>query len=260
MQRRDVLAMTTAAVAAGAGPAAGADGRTGKTYVLVHGAYHGGWCWRDVAPRLRAGGHHVFVPTLTGLGERAHLVSPAVNLSTHVDDVVNLILWEELSDVILVGHSYAGHVVSLVADRLKPQLKHIVYLDAVLPKDGKPFLAPGIGEERAKTAKDGYLQEPPDVTWFGVPADHPQAGWVRRRLTHHPLPTLMETVRYSNGGPAGLPKTYVRCLKRREANTPDPIEPLVKGKPEWTWLTLDTGHDAMVTMPDELSRLLLAIG
>jgi pimeloyl-ACP methyl ester carboxylesterase len=265
MKRREMMAMAALGVAAAAPAAAQSGGNTrrkaaAKTYVLVHGAWHGGWCWKHVTPLLRAAGHRVFVPTLTGLGERVHLVSPSVNLSTHVTDVVNLIAFEELSDVILVGHSYAGHVVPLVADRIKPTLKHLVFVDAVLAQDGKPFLPPGAGEERAKTAKDGYLQDPPEVTWFGIPMDHPDAGWVRRHLTPHPLPTLMETVHFKNGGAAGLPKTYIRCLQRRDMSTPDPVEPLVKGKPEWTWLTIDTGHDVMVTKPRELAEMLLAIG
>ncbi|MBL8629315.1 MAG: alpha/beta hydrolase [Rhodospirillaceae bacterium] len=230
-----------------------------KVYVLVHGAWHGGWCWRDVAASLRAAGHVVFTPTLTGLGERAHLVNKSVNLSTHVTDIEQLFSFEDLSDVILVGHSYAGHVVPLVADRLKSKIRHVVFLDAVLPRDGHPFLAPGVGEGRAKTAIDGYLLAPMDVAWFGVPADHPKADWVRRHLTNHPLPTLMETVRYANGGTAGLPVSYIRCLKRRDVDQPDAIEAQVKANDGWRWLTIDTGHDAMVTAPDDLSRMLLTI-
>ncbi len=230
-----------------------------KTYVLVHGAWHGGWCWRDVANALRAAGHVVHVPTLTGLGERAHLVNSSVNLSTHVKDVEQLFTFEDLSDVILVGHSYAGHVIPLVADRIKNKIRHLVFLDSVLPHDGKPFLGPGIGEARAKTAIEGYLLPPMDVDWFGVPKDHPKADWVRRHLTNHPLPTLMETVRYTNGGPTGLPITYIRCLQRRDADQPDAIEAEVKANAGWMWRTLNTGHDAMVTAPDELSQMLLTI-
>jgi pimeloyl-ACP methyl ester carboxylesterase len=230
-----------------------------KNYVLVHGAWHGGWCWRDVATSLRAAGHTVFVPTLTGLGEKVHLVSPSVNLSTHVSDVENLIRFEDLHDVILVGHSYAGHVVPLVTDRVKGRIRHVVFVDSVLPHDGKPFLGPDIGEQRAKTAIAGYLLPPMDVDWFGVPKDHPKADWVRRNLTNHPLPTLMETVRYKNGGAHGVPKTYISCTVRRVPGQPDPAEALVKDKPGWTWRTLETGHDAMITAPDELSQLLLEI-
>ena len=259
MKRRDLMLAAGVATMAGTAQAQDNAGKS-KTYVLVHGAWHGGWCWRDIAAGLRAAGHTVFVPTLTGLGERVHLMNKSVNLSTHVTDVVNVFEWEELSDVVLVGHSYAGHVIPLVADRIKSKIRHLVFLDAVLAQDGKPFVPQAVGEERAKTAIDGYLQEPPGLDFFGVPADHPLAPWVKRRLTNHPLTTLMETVHYKNGGPAGLPKTYIRCLKRRDMSQPDPVEPTIKGKPEWTWLTLDTGHDAMITAPKELTAMLLAIG
>jgi pimeloyl-ACP methyl ester carboxylesterase len=259
MKRRDL--MIAAGVATMARTAQAQDSaKKPKAYVLVHGAWHGGWCWRDIAAGLRAAGHAVFVPTLTGLGERVHLMNKSVNLSTHATDVVNVFEWEELSDVILVGHSYAGHVIPLVADRIKSKIRHLVFLDAVVAQDGKAFLPPGVGEERAKTAIDGYLQEPPGLDFFGVPADHSLAPWVKRRLTNHPLTTLMETVHYKNGGPAGLPKTYIRCLKRRDMSQPDMVEAMLKGKPEWAWLTLDTGHDAMITAPKELTDMLLAIG
>ena len=231
-----------------------------KTYVLVHGAWHGGWCWRDVATGLRAAGHTVFVPTLTGLGERVHLMNKAVNLSTHATDVIKVFEFEELKDVILVGHSYAGHVIPLVADGVKSQIRHMVFLDAVVAQDGKPFLPQAVGEERAKTAIDGYLQPPPALDFFGIPADHPKAAWVKRHLTNHPLTMLMETVHFKNGGPAGVPKTYIRCLQRRDMAQPDPVEAMLKGKPEWAWLTINTGHDAMVTAPEELTAMLSKIG
>ena len=266
MKRREMMAMSAAssvtlAATVAAGTAAKAqDGANAKTYVLVHGAWHGGWCWRDVAADLRAAGHDVHVPTLTGQGERVHLMSPTVNLTTHVTDVVNLIEFEELSSVVLVGHSYAGHIIPQVADHLRERIAHVVYLDAVIARDGQAFLPPGVGAERAKDAIDGYLQPPPNVTWFGVPADHPLAPWVTRRLTNHSLNCLTETVHYKNGGDAGKPKTFIRCTKRRDMSQPDPIEPMIKGKPEWTWLTLDTGHDAMITARAELSAMLMGIG
>ncbi|MGZ0244868.1 MAG: alpha/beta fold hydrolase, partial [Alphaproteobacteria bacterium] len=107
------------------------------SFVLVHGAWHGGWCWRDVRRVLEEHGHTVFTPTLTGLGERSHLLSPDIDLETHIADVINLLVWEELNDVILVGHSYGGMVITGVADQAKDRLRHIVYLDAFLPADGE---------------------------------------------------------------------------------------------------------------------------
>ena len=103
------------------------------TFVLVHGAWHGGWCWRDVRAILESNGHLVCTPTRTGVGERSHLLSPAIDLDTHILDVANVLEWEELSDVVLVGHSYGGNVITGVADRMKDRLRHVVYLDAHLP-------------------------------------------------------------------------------------------------------------------------------
>ena len=108
-----------------------------STFVLVHGAWHGSWCWKRVRKALQDQGHQVFTPTLTGIAERSHLLSPTVNLDTHIDDVVNLIRWEELSDVVLCGHSYGGAVISGVADRIPDRIRSLVYLDAFLLEDGE---------------------------------------------------------------------------------------------------------------------------
>src|SRR3712207_5745958 len=113
------------------------EGKAMTTYVLVHGAWHGGWCWKKVVPLLRTAGHEVYTPTLTGLGERAHLLSPTITLDTHILDVVNVLEYEELLDVVLVGHSYAGAVISGVADRAPTQVAQLVYLDAFVPRDGE---------------------------------------------------------------------------------------------------------------------------
>src|SRR5207253_6592078 len=112
-------------------------GRALATFVLVHGGWHGGWCWRKLTPLLRAAGHEVYTPTLTGLGERAHLLGPGITLETHAQDVLGVLTHEELTDVILVGHSMAGAVIMVVADRAPAPLAHLVYLDASLPRDGE---------------------------------------------------------------------------------------------------------------------------
>jgi pimeloyl-ACP methyl ester carboxylesterase len=270
VKRREALGGLGAAAlmpgvpAAAVGAAASSTGAsmapaTASTFVLVHGAWHGGWCWRDVAHGLRAAGHAVFTPTLTGLGERVHLASPSIDLATHAADVIQVFEAEELQDVILVGHSYAGHVIPLVADAIRARIRQMIFLDAVVARDGQPFLAPEVGAARARVAIDGYLDPPPGLEFFGIPADHPLAPWVKRRITNHPLGTLRQVVRYRNGGPAGLPKTYIRCLRRRVMSQPDPVEVQLKGQPEWTWRTLDTGHDAMVTAPRELTAMLLEL-
>jgi len=262
MNRRKMLAVTGVAgssfAAQGGGRSSASEGAS-KTYVLIHGAWHGGWCWRDVRRGLQGAGHRVFTPSLTGLGDRVHLRNPKINLSTHVTDVINLLDFEELDDVILVGHSYAGHVVSCVADKVKERLRHIVFLDAVLAVDGKPFLPAGVGEARIKTAKDGYLMAVASLEFLGIPEGHPNADWVRRRLVEHPLPTLMETVVYENGGPSGIAKTFVRCTQNPRMADGDPVAELTKNDPEWRYLLIDTGHDLMVTAPDETARILMDI-
>lgn len=259
MTRRDLLTTATAITLAANANVAAETSR--QTYLLVHGAWHGGWCWRDIRVPLQAAGHAVFTPSLTGLGDRLHLRSPEVDLSTHVADVVNLMEFEDMQDVILVGHSYAGHVVSWVADKTKERLRHIVYLDAALPTDGESFLPPGVGEERMKVAKDGYLMAPNSMDFLGIPKDHPLYGWVEGKLVEHPLPTLMETVRFENGGPAGVPKTFVRCLQgsRMTSGEPDPVAAIAANDPEWNYITIDTGHDLMVTAPERTTELLLSV-
>src|SRR5262245_35158330 len=129
-------------IAAGAGLMTMIDATTAqaqgavKTFVLVHGAWHGGWCWRRVTDLLEKKGHKVFTPTMTGLGERSHLIDPKINLATHITDIVNVIKWEGLKDIVLVGHSYGGSVVSGVAEQAGDAIGSIVFLDAFLPENG----------------------------------------------------------------------------------------------------------------------------
>src|ERR1700704_1085203 len=130
-----------------------------STYVLVHGAWHGSWCWKRVRKALQAQGHEVFTPTLTGVGERSHLLSLQINLETHVNDVVSLIQWEELSDVVLCGHSYGGCVISGVADKMPSRLRALVYLDAFVLENGESLhdtLPPGQRDQQLEAAeRDG---------------------------------------------------------------------------------------------------------
>ena len=156
-----------------------------STFLLVHGAWHGGWCWKRVTPLLRAAGHEVFTPTLTGLGERKHLMSPDIGLDTHVQDVVGVLEYEDLRDVILVGHSYAGMVITGVAGRTPERIAHLVYLDAFVPEDGKSLMdyqPPEMAElfhEGTRTEGEGYKLPaviPPEV--FGVTGEADLA-WLR---------------------------------------------------------------------------------
>ncbi len=232
------------------------------TYVLVHGAWHGGWCWRRVEQRLRQAGHRVFTPTCTGLGERSHLISRDLTLDTLTDDICNVIAFEELSDVVLVGHSFGGIVISGVADRIPERLRRLVYLDALLVQPGQtPFdiLPPEAAAERKRMAQktSGGLSLPvPPASSFAV-TDPEDAAWVDRRLTPHPFSLYASPLNIRNPVGNGLPRSYIACT--------EPPYPVLRGvwewvrqQSDWEWLEIAAGHDAMVTAPEELTRMLLA--
>src|SRR5215471_9246086 len=168
-----------------------------KTFVLVHGAWHGGWCWRRVVDWLTADGHRVFAPTLTGLGERSHLISRSINLATHIADVVNLIQWERLSDVVLVGHSYAGFVISGAAEQAA--IASIVFLDAFVPSDGDCFVelaAPATREAIEAAQRQGDFTVPPRPAAF-FKVNEADRDWVDALCTPHPIATMLERITLS---------------------------------------------------------------
>ncbi len=232
------------------------------TFVLVHGSCLGGWVWRWVTPPLRATGHEVYTPTLTGAGERVHLAGPQVDLDTHVADVVNLLHYEDLTGVVLVGWSYGGSVVTGVADRAPERIAHLVYLDADVPRDGETSSPPGFHaakEAQAREHGDGWRLP---VTWGAddLPAELPAETrrWVFARLTPDLLKTRIQPIRLAGAG-AALPTTYVRCtvgydpadeIKRRE-------DARVRSEPAWRYRELAAGHGAPFTAPRAVADLLL---
>ncbi|MGF3022799.1 alpha/beta fold hydrolase [Methylobacterium aquaticum] len=236
----------------------------GLTVVLVHGAWHGGWCWVRVADILRGQGHRVFTPTCTGLGERAHLLSDTITLDTFVRDVAGVIAAEELTEVVLVGHSFGGLAISGVAEAMPERLRHLVYLDALIVQPGRaPFdgLPPEVVAARRRAAAEssgGLSLPPPPAAAFGVldPAD---AAWVERRLTPHPLSTYESPLPIQRPVGNGLPRTYVDCTTPSYA-TLDGVKDWVRREPGWGWRDLATGHDAMVSAPGPLARLLVELG
>lgn len=234
-----------------------------STYLLVHGAWHGGWCWERVARRLRTAGHRVFTPTQTGLGERCHLLSGNITMETFVQDLVNVVEFEDLSDIILVGHSYGGRSVAGLADRMPQRIRRLVFLDAGLPEPGKSYLdalPPDRREVRLKQAGESpgglSIAPPPDLD-FGV-VDPADAAWVRRHLTPQPLGSYSTPVPLRNPIGNGLPCTYIRCTDPLFPTT-DPSASYAKSRKDWEYMELKTGHDAMVTAPHELSDILLKI-
>lgn len=231
------------------------------TFVLLHGAFHGAWCWARVAPLLRAAGHAVFTPTQTGLGDRAHLLHPGITLSTFVDDLVAVLETEELTGAVLVGHSFGGNAITGAAERVPHRIRHLVYLDAVVPRDGVAPLDSSVpeiaAERRALAARTGNLSvAPPEPAVFGVP-EGPDAEWLRRRMTPHPFGALNTGIPLAQPPGNGLPATYVFCT--------DPIYgPLAWARDRaralpWAWREIAAGHDCMVTAPEATAALLMEI-
>ena len=231
-----------------------------STYILVHGAWHGSWCWKRVRQALQARGHQVFTPTLTGIGERSHLLSPQVNLETHIADVVNLIRWEELSQVVLCGHSYGGCVVTGVADRISESIAELVYLDAFVPENGQSLhdlLPPEVRNAQLQGAQqigDGWKVPPIPAEVFQVNAR--DLDWVNRQCTMQPLATFQQPVRLT-GGIARI-KNITFILASGWAPSPfSPFYERAKAK-GWKTLTMSCGHDVMLDLPEELTQELLA--
>ncbi|MGW4488316.1 alpha/beta fold hydrolase [Amycolatopsis sp. NPDC004368] len=229
-------------------------------FVLLHGAWHGGWAWQRVTPALRAAGHEVFAPTLTGLSDRAHLLSPAVGLGTHVQDVVALIEAHDLRDVVLVGHSYAGQIVTAVADRVPDRLAKRVYLDAFAGRDGEAaidLLPPQVaGHYRESVAGPGFgwLIPVRSLTVLGV-TDEADLAWLGPRLTPHPWLTYTEPLRLTGAG-SRVAAEFVECTDWMRVFRPHAERASALG---WPVHELATGHEAMVTAPDELAELLMGI-
>lgn len=236
-------------------------------FVLVHGAWLGGWCWQRVALALQQQGHRVHAVTLTGLGERAHLLSPAINLDTHIDDVISAIEVEELSEVILAVHSYAGMIGTAVADRLGKHLKHLVYVDAVVPQPGESWSSTqsaATQQERltAAQATTRFSFPPPDPAVFGLKDG--DLAWVKRRQTPHPGNTYQAPLAFDVQRVASVPRTYVSCTEPALA-TIEPSRLRVQDPQFWggAWgpkarmVELKTGHDPMVTEAAALTKILL---
>jgi pimeloyl-ACP methyl ester carboxylesterase len=230
-------------------------------FVLVHGAWHGGWCWSKVAAILRGRGHTVLTPTQTGLGERAHLLSRSIDLEVFVTDIVNMLKWEDLTDVVLVGHSFAGNSISGAADRVADRIRQLIYLDALIQEDGQSAfsqLPKDLVEARTRAAQEssaGLSMPTPPASAFGI-SDATQAAWVESRLTPHPLATYTAPLRLAKPVGNGLPTSYIICA--------DPIYQPAEASRQWVkahgWRVSEiaTGHDAMVTAPDVLADLLEA--
>lgn len=230
------------------------------TFILIHGMWHGGWCWERLAPLLRDAGHDVHAPTLAGLAERAHL-RDNIDLNTHVQEIVGLIESQNLRDVILVGHSSGGFMAPIVADRITERVAHIVNLDGMVPENGKS-LADLIGETWGffkKKAIEGGDEWwcPPILEWtFGVSGA--DLEWAQSKLTPHPLRTLATPVALSNSAAQSIPSTFIRCSDGMTEEEVADEEKKFTGL-GMKFLSLPTGHDAMITVPKELAGMLVGL-
>ena len=230
------------------------------TFVLVHGAWHGGWCWVRLARLLRDAAHEVHTPTLTGLGDRAHLARPEVDLDAHIQDVVALLEVEELRNVILVGHSYAGMIITGVAARAANRLSHLVYLDAFVPEAGKAlldYLGPRAEavRESARTAGEGWRVPSFPPERFGVTSQR-DTEWLQRRLVPQPLRTFEQPL--AAAGADKLRRTFVYCSSPAMGAF-DQFAERLRDDRKWQFHELKTGHDAMITAPGDVARILLPL-
>jgi pimeloyl-ACP methyl ester carboxylesterase len=244
----------------GAGQMARAEG-VKRPIVLVHGSWHGAWCWRSVERILRRAGHEVFVPTLSGLADRAHLATRALNLSSHVDDVARLLAVEDLESAVLVGHSYGGMVVTAAGAKEHMRLARIVYLDAMVPESGQcgfDVFSPAIAErwrKRAKEKGDGWLVPPMlSAKDMGV-EDAALAAKVDAKLTPMPIGTFEEKVTFDAAALKNVERAYVRCARFSGFG---PTAERVK-KLRWKVRELDCGHDAMLAAPEALAATLIEL-
>ncbi|MDH3327118.1 MAG: alpha/beta fold hydrolase [Gammaproteobacteria bacterium] len=229
-------------------------------YILVHGAWHGGWCWERVRVELEATGNKVYTPTLTGLGEQAHLLSKEVGLETHVGDILDLIESENLNDVILVGHSYAGIIVTLLTERVPKKLARIIYLDAIVPRSGQCFLD-CIGSEfrsyiesQVEQYGDGWKVPVVSKKVFGLESDE-DINWVMSKLVSHPYQTFIEPVYLESQNELKVPTSYINCIGDKPRGGLRSVQ--AEGIDDY--YELETSHDAMVTAPIAVAELIQKI-
>jgi pimeloyl-ACP methyl ester carboxylesterase len=228
------------------------------TFVLVHGAWHGGWCWQRVATRLRRDGHTVFTPTMTGLGERSHLQRAGIDIATHIADVVNVIKWERLSDVVLCGHSYGGFVISGVAEQITTAIRSIVFLDSFLPGSGdtiQKITGPVVQDAVRASLQRGDLGVPPrSAEAFGV--NKADRAWVDGLCVPQPIGTFTSPIALSGARETIARKTYIRAIGYLSPAF-DHALATVQADPSWRCYEVPCGHDVMVDMPERLTELLL---
>lgn len=256
LTRRTIIAGSAAAAALAAPAVAQGEQRS---FVLVHGAWHGGWCWRRVADRLERKNHKVYAPSLTGLGDRSHLIATKPTVATHIDDIANLIRFEDLQRVVLVGHSYGGIVISGVAEKVLPQIAAIVFLDAFVPANGATIMSlsrQGLRDAVNAAIKRGDLGIPPaKAAYFNV--NEKDRAYVDSKCTPQPIGTYGDPLKLTGAREKIAKKMYIRA-KGFNSGGFDAIAARLRMDPAWSVQDMPCGHDAMIDMPDRLTELLLS--
>jgi pimeloyl-ACP methyl ester carboxylesterase len=228
------------------------------TFVVCHGAWSASWAWKKMRPLMRARGHDLVVPCYTGLGERQHASHAGITLDTHTGDVLGTLEMEDLSNVVLVGHSYGGMVATAVADRARGRISQLVYLDAFVPRDGESLFDLQGSEHRARVVAiavrdgDGW-RVPPQLPPPDTPAE--DLAWMGPRRFPQPLATFTSKLHLTHGEFDG-PRTYVFCTRAGPADSFRQFAVRARGEPGWTYRELDASHNPHITVPDELMALL----
>ena len=228
------------------------------TFLVCHGAWSAGWAWKKMHPLMAAAGHRLVTPTCTGLGEREHLASPSIDLETHIQDILNVIRYEDLRDVVLIGHSYGGMVATAVADRARDRVTQLIYIDAFVPEDGQSLLdlnevARSRMPELAKSG-DGW-RVPPNPT----PPDTPPADieWLTERRVDMPIKCFESGLKLQSE-PA-MPRSYIYATRITPADTFGPFARRARSELGWNYHEIDASHSPNVTAPEALMGILRTI-
>jgi pimeloyl-ACP methyl ester carboxylesterase len=228
------------------------------TFLIAHGAWSAGWAWKKMRPRLRDRGHELWTPTYTGLGERVHLASSDVKLDTHIEDVVKVIEFEDLRDVILVGHSYGGMVATGVGDRIPDRISQVIYLDAFVPRNGQSVFELAVPDDRialveAARKTGDAMRIPPRP----MPPDTSAAdlAWGNPRRVPQPIAAFEQPIRLT-GAIEQLRRTYIYCTRPRPGDVFRQFAERAKSENGWRYREIDASHNPHITVPDELAEML----
>lgn len=229
-------------------------------FILVHGSFGGGWCWRRLAPLLEAAGHRVYRPTLTGLADRSHLLSASVDLTTHINDVAKLLFYEDIGRAILVAHSYSGMVITGVAQTVPQRVAQLIYFDAYVPRPGQSRwdLVPpeAAAAEREAVGADGGTGPPPPAGIF-IPIEAETAKWIDARLSpRHPVGTYTQSIPADGSALESISRAFIQCMLGPSRFGPAATQARASG---WPVRELAAGHFGMLTHPREVADLLLVL-